>query len=241
MEPLMTALTYDSYLHTETLLSLQRTRTPDTADRSVALSEQFFIVAHQSSELWLKQLLSDLAAAVDRLSPAGGHQDLEESTELLQRAGVLLRVLHDQVVVLERLPVRHFAQFRPHLGSASGAQSRQFSLLARLVENESDDGTLYRAFTAAALSRGTSVLGICRQGVTAGALHRIAEELLDIGNGYWRWKVAHLGLVAKMMAGQNGSGGTSGADHLLSRIIMPFAELRRVRGQLHETLAPAEP
>jgi tryptophan 2,3-dioxygenase len=226
-------LTYADYLQTSTLLSLQETRTPTTADRAVVLAEHFFIIAHQSCELWLKQVISDLNASVDVLSPPCDIANIELCAEFLQRADELLRVLHGQVIALEQLPLRHFAAFRPYLGTASGAQSQQFILLSRLLGSDRQTGRLYEAFRAAVAYHNLSVEEVCRRGVAVGALHRVAEALLDVGNGYWRWKIAHLGLMTRMVGTQEGTGGTSGAEYLARRITLPFPELRQLRGQVH--------
>lgn len=237
----MTELTYSSYLQIETLLSLQETQIPETASRDVILAEQFFIVAHQSCELWLKQAVADLRLAREMLSsPHRRADEAEASVELLQRTAELLRVLHEQVLVLERLPLRHFVQFRPYLGSASGAQSQQFRVLGRLLGDGGEESELYRAFVDNATQQGFTVADVCRLGVAGGGLHRVAEALLDVGNGYWRWKVAHLGLMSKMVGGQQGTAGTSGEEFLARRITLPFPELRQLRGALHaEELAPS--
>lgn len=232
----MTGLTYADYLHIKTLLSLQVTRTPATTDRAVVLAEHFFIVAHQSCELWLKQVIVDLEAAADALTPPCDAGDLEQSVEFLQRSNELLRVLHEQVIALERLPLRHFIEFRPYLGTASGAQSLQFRLLGRLIGGDHLPGRLYEAFVGAAEHHHLSVAEVCRRGIGAGALHRVAEALVDLGTGYWRWKVAHLALICKMVGDQNGTGGTSGVDYLARRTTLPFPELRRLRGHLHAAL-----
>ncbi|MFE7634567.1 MULTISPECIES: tryptophan 2,3-dioxygenase family protein [unclassified Kitasatospora] len=238
----ITDLTYSTYLQMDTLLSLQQTRFPESTDRSVALAEHFFIVAHQSCELWLKQIVADLRLARDLLNapgdPAGGAED---GVELLQRAAELLRVLHEQVIVLERLPLRHFVRFRPYLGTASGAQSQQFRVLGRLLEDGTETSELYRAFLADADRQGLSAADVCRLGVACGGPHRVAEALLDVGNGYWRWKVAHLGLVTKMVGGQQGTGGTSGEDYLLRRITLPFRDLRQLRGNPHTEVLATSP
>lgn len=229
-------LTYADYLQTSTLLSLQETKTSPTADRAVVLAEHFFIIAHQSCELWLKQVIADLDASADALSPPCNIASIELSAEFLQRANELFRVLHEQVIALEQLPLRHFVEFRPYLGTASGAQSQQFVLLSRLLGSDRQVGRLYEAFRAAVAYHNLSVEEVCRRGVSAGALHRVAETLLDVGNGYWRWKIAHLGLMTRMVGTQEGTGGTSGADYLARRITLPFPELRRLRGQLHNEL-----
>ncbi|XTZ13616.1 tryptophan 2,3-dioxygenase family protein [Micromonospora echinospora] len=233
----MTTLNYADYLHIDTLLSLQDTRTPDTSGRAVILAEHFFIVAHQSCELWLKQVTFDLEAAADAMALPHGSDDVELTLEFLQRSVELLRVLHDQLVALERLPLRHFAEFRPILDGASGAQSAQFRTLARLLGSDRQQGRLYDAFEQLVASRNTSVLQVCALGPGAGVLNRIADALLDVGNGYWRWKMTHLALVSKMVGNRGGTGGSSGVDFLASRVTLPFPLLRQLRAQVHERLS----
>lgn len=235
----MAELTYADYLNLDTLLSLQVPRTPSSARRAVILSEHFFLVAHQSCELWLKQIIADVEAASDSLRPDHGFADVESSVEFLERAAELLRVLLEQVAALEKLPVRHFATFRPYLGTASGAESEQFRYLDELLGDDRRSGRLYEALTAAVSNSGTSVAEVCRRGPGAGAYHRVVEALLDIGNRYWHWKLGHLTLMSKMVGVGPGTGGTSGADYLMARVTLPFTELRRLRGQLHtEAAAP---
>ncbi|GGU86021.1 tryptophan 2,3-dioxygenase family protein [Lentzea flava] len=227
----MGTLTYADYLRMETLLSLQETRIPPTANRAVVLAEQFFIIAHQSCELWLKQIGADLTCAAEALLPPCDVGDLEQSIEFLLRTGEILRLLHGQLLVLEKLPIRYFAEFRPYLGTASGVQSAQFRQMSRLLGDDESPSSLYKVFEAAVEYHGMSIEDLCKQGVGAGVLHRVAEALLEIGNGYWHWKVAHLALTSKMVGSNEGTGGTSGVDFLARRVTLPFPTLRRVRGQ----------
>ncbi len=232
----MTRMNYASYLHVETLLSLQDLQTPDTADRSVLAAEHFFIVTHQSCELWLKQIALDLDAAAEAMTAPYGPQDEELALEFLQRSVELLRVLHDQLLALERLPLRHFAEFRPLLDGASGAQSDQFRLLVGLLGSNQQEGRLHRSFESLVAHHDTDLASVCLLGPGAGVLNRIADSLLDVGNGYWRWKITHLALVSKMVGARSGTGGSSGVDFLAQRITLPFPGLRRLRTQVHEQL-----
>ncbi|MFJ6666558.1 tryptophan 2,3-dioxygenase family protein [Streptomyces sp. NPDC091383] len=234
----MTTLNYADYLLVDDLLSLQRTLAPpETTSRAVVLAEHFFIVAHQSCELWLKQVTLDLEAAADAMTPPNGPEDGELALEYLLRSTELLRVLHEQVLALERLPLRHFAAFRPFLDGASGAQSAQFHQLSRLLGDERRQGRLYRAFEQLSEEQGLSVSEVCARGTRAGVLNRIADSLLDVANGYWHWKLGHLALVSKMVGSNNGTGGSTGVDHLARRVSLPFAELRQLRAQVHEKLS----
>lgn len=232
----MSSLTYADYLNLEALLDLQGTRTPESACRSVIQAEQFFIVTHQACELWLKQVTTDLDAAATAMTPPSSAEDAELALEFLDRTVELLRVLHSQVVALEKLPLRHFAEFRPYLDGASGAQSAQFRLLARLLGSDSHQGRLYGAFEQLTEHRHLSVAEVCVQGPAAGVLNRLADSLLDVANGYWRWKMTHLALVSKMVGSRTGTGGTTGVDYLARRVTLPFPELRELRARAHETL-----
>lgn len=237
----MADLNYSDYLELDALLSAQNPRTPPGTERSVVIAEHFFIITHQSCELWLKQLALDLDAAGNALAAAHSAADAEDCVEFLERSVEILRILNEQLVVLGTLPIRHFAAFRQYLGTASGAQSSQFHGIGRLLGDGKNPVRLYDEFAAAAQRGGMPLAEVCRRGPAAGVYHRIAETLLDIGSRYWSWKVGHVALVSKMLGDRQGTAGTTGADYLLSRIAMPFAELRQLRGELHMTVNPSPP
>ncbi|MEU0399881.1 tryptophan 2,3-dioxygenase family protein [Streptomyces sp. NPDC006197] len=233
---------YRDYLELDTLLSLQKPRAAESvAMKSTVLSEQFFIITHQASELWLRQIISDLEAVVDELTTSDDTSTAEWIVDLLQRAAELMRVLHAQLTALDRLPLRDFATFRTLLGTASGAQSEQFHRLAHLIGNAEQEGPLYESFAAWVARSGHTVSDVARQGIEAGVYYRIIEALLDVGNGYWRWQVGHISLITRVLGHHAGTGGTAGADHLVSRCTLPFAELRELRSQAHVGLSVATP
>jgi tryptophan 2,3-dioxygenase len=108
---------YDGYLRLPVLLDQQRPVGPDTAH-----DELLFIVAHQVYELWFKVLLHELADARDRML-AG---DVSVPVRRLRRCRRIVALLTEQLGVLDTMTPPDFALFRPALGTASGAQSRQF-------------------------------------------------------------------------------------------------------------------
>ncbi|MFI1190978.1 tryptophan 2,3-dioxygenase family protein [Streptomyces californicus] len=235
-------VTYQDYLELDTLLSLQKPRSVgSSALRATVLSEQFFIVAHQASELWLRQAIADLEAVIDVFTTTDDASEAEWVVDLLHRSSDLLRVLEAQLVALDRLPVSDFAAFRKLLGTASGAQSEQFRRLAELIGLGKEDGPLYESFTAWVTRSGHTVAGLARSGPEAGVHYRIIEALLHLGNGCFRWQLGHVGVVTKIMGNQQGTGGTSGAEHLLGRCRLPFAELRELRAGAHTDLSVAAP
>jgi tryptophan 2,3-dioxygenase len=117
-------LTYADYLHLDQLLSLQQPRSvPPEHD------ELLFIVTHQTYELWFKLLLHELEKAradlfANRPYPA---------ISTLKRCRTVLKVLVEQIDILETLTPMEFASFRDRLEKASGFQSAQFRELEFLL------------------------------------------------------------------------------------------------------------
>jgi len=112
-----TPLTYGRYLKVPELLSLQQCLSSPTHH-----DEPLFIVIHQVYELWFKLMLHELDSAATHLNA----DRVSEATRLLRRVVEILRVLVEQVSVLETMRPQDFIGFRHHLNPASGFQSVQF-------------------------------------------------------------------------------------------------------------------
>ena len=116
---------YGGYLQLGTLLAAQR-------PRSSHHDEMLFIIQHQTSELWMKLMIHELAAAIahvkaDRLAPC---------FKILARVKQIQRQLFEQWAVLETLTPSEYALFRNVLGPASGLQSHQFRAIEFLLGNK---------------------------------------------------------------------------------------------------------
>ena len=111
------ALTYAAYLRVDDLLGLQRCRSAGPEH-----DELLFIVIHQSTELWLKELLHELDKVKTDLSSGL----VPAATATLTRARRIFRVLTQQLDVLETMTPLSFSLFRHRLEHASGFQSMQF-------------------------------------------------------------------------------------------------------------------
>src|SRR5262245_5385350 len=110
-------LTYSDYLHLDELLGLQRPRSdPEEHD------ELLFIVTHQAYELWFKLLLHELEHAREELT--GG--DLYRAIATFKRCRTVMKLLVEQIDVVETLTPMSFNSFRDRLDTASGFQSSQF-------------------------------------------------------------------------------------------------------------------
>lgn len=120
-------MTYGGYLDLATLLSAQRPLSdPEHHD------ELLFIVQHQTTELWLKLVLHELAAACrylreDQLAPA---------LKCIARVKHIQKTLTEQWSVLATLTPAEYGQFRGVLGHASGFQSAQYRAVEFTLGNK---------------------------------------------------------------------------------------------------------
>lgn len=237
---------YAAYLRLGELLAAQQPHTYPDGDARTQSDEHFFIVVHQATELWLKQILIDLDQATTAIAPPGG--DLDTGLDHLHRATDTQRLLTRHLDLLRHLDAGQFARFRSRLGAASGAQSAQFRALQRTLGLRTGDAPVYAAFTAALSAVGLTLEGLyrCRPSHAA-ALYRIAEALTDLSQEYWRWQLVHLQLAERMLGRDTcGTGGSSGVTYLASLLgtargpdgagrqsQKPFQPLWDVRAALH--------
>ncbi|MGJ9411501.1 tryptophan 2,3-dioxygenase [Aeromicrobium sp. CF4.19] len=117
--------TYGSYLQLDTLLSAQQ----PVSDHH---DEMLFIIQHQVTELWLKQLVHELRSAIALI----GADDLPPALKRLARIKAIQRQMFEQWSVLETLTPVEYVQFRHSLGKASGFQSAQYRTVEFLLGNK---------------------------------------------------------------------------------------------------------
>ncbi len=110
-------LNYNSYLKVPELTSLQHLRSDPLHH-----DEMFFIVIHQSFELWFKEALHEVGLMVTFLN----NDDVARSLKVLKRVQAILTCLTQQIQLLGTLTPDEFAGFREALGTGSGFQSVQF-------------------------------------------------------------------------------------------------------------------
>jgi len=123
-------MSYAGYLCLDGLLSQQRPLSnPPHHD------EMLFIIQHQVSELWIKQLIHELTAAVHHVQ----QDQLDPCFKILSRAKLIQMQLFDQWAVLETLTPSEYMEFRGVLGHASGFQSYQYRKLEFLLGNKNRD------------------------------------------------------------------------------------------------------
>jgi tryptophan 2,3-dioxygenase len=108
-------ITYASYLALDDLLAAQHPLS-DQHD------EMLFVIIHQTKELWLKQILHEVALA-QSLVRAG---DLVPAYKSLARVSRIQTVMTLSWDILATMTPADYLRFRGSLGSSSGFQSDQF-------------------------------------------------------------------------------------------------------------------
>jgi tryptophan 2,3-dioxygenase len=116
---------YGGYLQLDTLLSAQKPRSDDH-------DEMLFIIIHQASELWIKLLLHELAAATRYLR----EDSIGDALKILARVGRVQVQLIQSWDVLSTMTPHDYGRLRPHLGASSGFQSYQYRQLEFLLGNK---------------------------------------------------------------------------------------------------------
>jgi tryptophan 2,3-dioxygenase len=110
-------LTYAAHLKLDQLLALQEPRShPAEHD------EMLFIISHQAYELWFKLLLHEL----DKIKRDFLDNHLYGVIATFKRVRTIMKVMVEQIDILETLTPMSFNSFRYQLDTASGFQSSQF-------------------------------------------------------------------------------------------------------------------
>src|SRR5689334_2057709 len=84
--------------------------------------ELLFIVTHQAFELWFKQILHELAAVITWLEA----DNAGYATWLMRRVAQIVRLLIEQIHIVETMAPQDFFAFRAALSPASGTESLQY-------------------------------------------------------------------------------------------------------------------
>jgi len=119
------AMSYGDYLQLDRLLGAQQPRSRDH-------NEMLFIVQHQASELWMKLVIHELAAARDHVRS----DNLPPAFKMLARVARIMAQLVQSWDVLATLTPAEYSSFRDDLGSSSGFQSFQYRMIEFLLGNK---------------------------------------------------------------------------------------------------------
>jgi tryptophan 2,3-dioxygenase len=245
-------LSYGSYLKVDQLLALQQ-----PLSQPAHHDEMLFIIIHQVYELWFKQLLHELEAAMRAMD----RDDLLRVAKHFRRIHTIQRLLEQQVDILETMTPQEFNAFRDNLNPASGFQSIQFREVEFLcglrrtdvlryvqlddaqrarLERRAGEPSLYDKLKGVLKRRGFAVeppealVESFRRIYTGEAeyydLYLLLEELIEFDERLLLWRGRHVRMVERMIGHKAGTGGSPGVDYLQGTLgYKLFPELWEVR------------
>ena len=234
-------LSYNKYLRVQDLINLQ-----DCLSDPAHHDELLFITVHQAYELWFKQILHEIDAAIAFIE-----QDrLPAATRALKRVVEIEKLLLDQIHILESMTPINFLAFRDQLNPASGFQSMQFReiefssglkdesivpefehdtfaserLQARLAQPTLAD-VFYqilerRGFDISHRSR--AVLEILTHFEERYEEYQLAEALMEHDEYFSLWRSHHIKMVERMVGAKRGTGGSEGIGYLKTTLDKKF-------------------
>jgi len=177
---------YERYLHTDELLSLQKS-TQDLLHPD----EMTFLVVHQSSELLLKGATFDLERA--RVCITQG--DFANAARLIRRSNQMLEYPISLLHILETITPYDYHIIRAGLGHGSGLDSPGFLGLLHIGPRLRD------AFYEQLKKANVTVDDIYRRHEEFFGLHDVAERLLDFDERVHLFRFHHLKLAQRIIGG----------------------------------------
>jgi len=154
---------YGQYLQLDKILEAQTLQSE--VNHQKVHDEHLFIIVHQTYELWFKQIIYEIdsirdifmgseklqqfslmSLTAETLKPEAPSLDervMLDINKRLSRVVMILKLMVDQIHVLETMTPQDFLDFRAYLSHASGFQSLQFRLLENKLGIENDNRVSY--------------------------------------------------------------------------------------------------
>lgn len=122
---------YGEYLQLEKITGAQ---SPESfkEGKTPAHDEMLFIIIHQAYELWFKQILFEVNSVIEIMNQPSlndNSPEMQTVVHRLRRVTTILKVLVQQIDIMETMTPMDFLEFRDMLRPASGFQSYQFKIL----------------------------------------------------------------------------------------------------------------
>lgn len=135
---------YHQYLELDKILAAQH---PISLERKrPAHDEMLFIITHQAYELWFKQLIFELDSInAFFAAPQLSETDMGVLHSRLSRMVEIIKLLIEQIRIIETMTPMDFLEFRDLLYPASGFQSFQFRLFEIKLGLKSDHRIAYNS------------------------------------------------------------------------------------------------
>jgi len=234
-------LSYNKYLRVQDLINLQ-----DLLSDPAHHDELLFITVHQAYELWFKQILHELDAAIQFLE----EDRLPAATRAIDRIVGIEKLLVQQIHILESMTPISFLAFRDQLNPASGFQSMQFreiefssglkderilrefredQFASERLQSRMDRPSLadvfYRALERRGFDvsdRGRAILEILTHFENRYEEFQLSEALIEHDEYFSLWRSHHIKMVERMVGAKRGTGGSEGIGYLKTTLDKKF-------------------
>lgn len=235
------ALSYNKYLRVADLIQLQ-----DCLSDPAHHDELLFITVHQAYELWFKQILHEIDAAISLMD-----QDrVPAATRAMKRVVDIEKLLVNQIHILESMTPINFLAFRDQLNPASGFQSMQFreiefssglkderiirefasdQFASERLKARLDQPSLADAFYRVLERRGfdlkdraRAILEILTHFEDRYEEFQLAEALMEHDEYFSLWRSHHIKMVERMVGAKRGTGGSEGIGYLKTTLDKKF-------------------
>ncbi len=172
---------YEAYLNTYDLLRCQK----EFADFCNADELQFQIV-HQIEELWMKLIGYTLLDIDDYLRETNTNRVIT----LFRRVDVALKLMTDQLVLLETMSPKEYQEIRLQLGNGSGQESPGFQTILKMPQH------LWKSFVTRYLdSKGLTIQKIYDVEYSHGDAYVVAEALIEFDELFQNFRYHHIQLI----------------------------------------------
>ena len=174
---------YEIYLNTKALLSCQK----DFKDFCNADELQFQVV-HQVEEMWMKLIGYSLLDIDDYLE----RENTQRVITLFRRVHLALRLMIEQLALLETMSPKEYQEIRLQLGNGSGQESPGFRSLLKMYPH------LWRSFKDCYLDKhGRTIEQIYNSQYSHSDAYIVAEALAEFDELFQRFRFVHLQLIER--------------------------------------------
>ncbi|MGO4436241.1 tryptophan 2,3-dioxygenase family protein [Rhizobium sp. RAF56] len=172
---------YGVYLKVDKLLDCQK-----PLSDMVNADELQFQVVHQVEELWMKLMAYTLVDVIDYLEKADTHRIVT----LMGRVHRLMRMMTQQLDLLETMSPKEYQEIRLQLGNGSGQESPGFKFLLRIPPD------LWKAFRTTYLEgRNLTVEDVYDAKYDHGDSYVVAEALVEFDELFQKFRAHHVYLI----------------------------------------------
>lgn len=176
---------YEKYIQTDELLALQK-----HPDALTCHDEMQFQIVHQAAELWMKLIEFEFRFFVECLD----NDQVARAITTARRINRVMRILGQQLDLLDTLAPTDYMVLRTGLGRGSGQESPGFKTLLRIPGE-----LVWPAFERFLTRRQITLRTIYEKPHDDHQLFQLAESLVDHDQLLQLWRQRHLMLVYRII------------------------------------------